>query len=154
MGKITVHRKGYHRGPYTMHRDGKTIHVKRHYVPPTTYQIKDRGKPGKGKDVIGPLKKGELSEHGYSINKPARARRRALKKDMKEDSPQKTWHRLNAQVIFRKRKKGKNYKKFKADRNWVKKQMTEEQRAKLAGKARKKWMSMSKSERAAAMPGG
>ncbi len=47
LAEIEVKRKGYWRGPYTYTRNGKTVKVKRTWVPETTYQTEDRGKPGK-----------------------------------------------------------------------------------------------------------
>jgi len=47
ISELKVKRKSYWRGPYDYTRNGKTIHVKRHLVPETTFMIKDRGEPGR-----------------------------------------------------------------------------------------------------------
>ena len=118
-GKITVHRKGYWRGLYTYRRGGKTIHVKRHYVPPTTFTVRDRGAKGKGPKVI-LIKKGALTKHGYSTKKSARARHAALKKAIKEYGALSVYRKLMAQVILRKRQRGGAKKVFQEDAEWVK----------------------------------
>lgn len=42
--KLTVRREGYHRKGYTR-EDGTKVSPA--YVPPTTYKVEDRGKPGR-----------------------------------------------------------------------------------------------------------
>ena len=44
---LKIKRKGYWRGPYNFMRNGKMIHVKKHWVPETTFMITDRGEPGR-----------------------------------------------------------------------------------------------------------
>ena len=48
--KILVHRKGYHRRGFYIHRNGKRIYIPPTYIPPTTYYRKDTGEPGKTTD--------------------------------------------------------------------------------------------------------
>ena len=45
--------------------------------------IKDRGLPG-SENVIGPLRKGDLSKYGYNIKKSEADRHAALKKAIEE----------------------------------------------------------------------
>jgi len=118
-GKITVRRKGFWRGPYSYRRGGKVIHVKRHFVPPTTFTIRDRGKKGKGPKVI-PIKRGALTKHGYSTKKSAKARHAALKKAIKEYGALSVYRKLMAQDILRKRQRGGANRVFQEDAEWVK----------------------------------
>lgn len=71
-----------------------------------------------GKKVIPELEEGELTKHGYRMNKSASARRRALAKSVKEDGYMTTVHRLIAlQVFFKRNKKLKNI--AISDRKWL-----------------------------------
>ena len=47
MNELKVKRKGYWRGPYDYRRNDKIIHVKKHWIPETTFMIKDRGEFGR-----------------------------------------------------------------------------------------------------------
>ena len=58
--RLTVHRKGFFVKPHPLHRDHVVIHIKGHYVRPSTFEVEDRGMPGRGRKVIPPLKKGTL----------------------------------------------------------------------------------------------
>jgi len=121
--KLRVHRKGYYRRPYI--RKGG-IKVKGTYVPPATYTIEDRGAPGRGKKIITDLKEGRLKKYGYSIDKPAEERRKALAKAVEEYGAERVWHMLHAQVVLRKNaKKGseeaKHRERLRKDRDWIKK---------------------------------
>jgi len=148
--RLRVRRRGYWRGPYTYRRRGKLIKVKRHYVPPTTFYIRDRGAPGRGRRVIGELEEEELRKHGYSVDKPARARRRALAKAVREDGAAKVWRRLHAQVIFRKgapkgSKEARDRERFRKDRDWVKERYKPDLTPRAAIRA---WRRMNPAERA------
>jgi hypothetical protein len=103
MGKIRVRRRGYYRrGHYRRTKTGRRVWVKGAYVPPTTYERVDIGKPGKGRKVIEIREPGELRKHGYSTRKSAVARRRALAKAVREDGATTVWRRLHAQYVLRK----------------------------------------------------
>lgn len=150
-----MRRRGYWRGPYTYRRRGKLIKVKRHYVPPTTFTIRDRGAPGRGRRVIEIEEPGELRKHGYGVWKSAQARRRALARAVREDGAETVWRRLHAQVVYRKnaRKGSREYRamlRFRGDREWVR----ERYRPDIAGPARRAWMRMSPAERRRRMPRG
>lgn len=60
-----IHRKGYTR------QNGTRVH-------PTTFNIVNRGAPGRGPKLIPPLKRGALSTFGYSIKKSNASRRTAI----------------------------------------------------------------------------
>ncbi|MBW2672007.1 MAG: hypothetical protein JRD89_01160 [Deltaproteobacteria bacterium] len=151
MGKIRVRRKGYWRRGY-VRKDG--VRVKRCYVPPATFLIRDRGKPGRGRRVIGRMEPGELRKHGYAINKSARARRLALGKAIREDGAATVWRRLHAQVILRKNARrgsaqARARARFEADRDWVAKKYG----GPTPSAAIRAWRRMSPAERARRMPG-
>jgi hypothetical protein len=102
-------------------RSGKTIKVfpktKSIYVKASC--IKDLGKPGKGKNVIGPLKKGELSKYGYSYRLPESERRSSLQKAIQEYGPLSTYRKLNAVAKLSTRTNPSASLAFTLDRNWI-----------------------------------
>ena len=66
MGKIAVHKKAYRvRGHWSRSKSGKLYYVPSHYVKPTSYKMKDLGKPGRGKKVIPKLRRGGLGGKGF-----------------------------------------------------------------------------------------
>jgi len=73
MGRLRVRRKGYWRKAYTR-KDG--VKVKRAWVPPTTYEIKDRGEKGR----TPPSKQwARFETHtGWKKSQPATVRRRRV----------------------------------------------------------------------------
>jgi hypothetical protein len=97
--------------------------------------IKDRGLPGKGPRLfpklfggtrrrpsvygIGPLRKGELTKHGYSTQKSSGSRHAALRKAVKEFGALGVYRKLNAVAKLGVRSAKTPSKTFKADRNWV-----------------------------------
>lgn len=93
--KKGYHRKGYQRKEYI--RDGtviKSTHVPGTYVPPTC--IKDRGKKGRGpKNLPRPDQLLHLSKYGYSVHKPTKERRAALRAASADNSIWEVEHRLN-----------------------------------------------------------
>jgi hypothetical protein len=102
---LVVHRKGYRR------KDGT-------WVRPTTFKIRDRGAPGRGRKVIKIRHPGRLRELGYSVDKPAHVRRRALRKAVRKYGERSVIGMLHAQAVFRKRTDSAR-KVFEADRTWV-----------------------------------
>lgn len=102
-------------------RSGKTRRiyptVRATYVKATC--IKDLGKPGKGVQAIGPLRKGELSKHGYSYKLPEQSRRNALQKAVKEFGALSTYRKLNAVAKLSERTNPQAAQAFGADRNWI-----------------------------------
>jgi hypothetical protein len=85
--------------------------------------IRDRGKEGKGPQVIGPLRRGELLKHGYTYRKSTDERHSALRKAVKEFGPLGVYRKLNAVAKLSSRTEPKIAKVFKADRNWVKEEL-------------------------------
>lgn len=83
--------------------------------------IKDVGKPGKGKKLIGNMKKGLLGRYGYHDVKKLTllTRKRRLTNAVKNSSWRKVFHELNAIYVLNKNKSPSLAKKFKIDRDWV-----------------------------------
>jgi hypothetical protein len=125
--KGEIVRKGYVRKAYTKTLpNGKTIRIKRTVVAPVC--VKDVGLPGKGarvvkgkKQAIGPVRKGALGVFGYSMDKSAEMRRKALKKAVKEYGRTAVLRKVNAIVVWNKYKAPTTSKKATADVNWIKK---------------------------------
>jgi hypothetical protein len=97
-GKIL--RKGYRRKSYLRKKYFKnrkiipTTYVSASYVPPTC--IRDMGKPGKGpKTLPKPDEKIHLTKYGYSIYKPDRYRRAALRAAARDHGTLMVLRRLN-----------------------------------------------------------
>lgn len=65
MAKLTVRRKGYRRKAFSAKRGDKKIRVSGSTVKPSTFKIRDRGKPGRGRKVVPPLEKGALGGPGF-----------------------------------------------------------------------------------------
>lgn len=92
----------------------------------TTYRVQDtcitnRGNPGKGPVLIGPLKPGQLSSLGYSSKDSASQRHAALAKAVGSYGRLSTLRKLNAVAVLNKNVSPGRAKTFKTDRNWVKK---------------------------------
>jgi hypothetical protein len=64
--------------------------------------IKDMGKPGKGRALIGSLKSGELKKYGYSLKSKADRRHSALKKSVKAYGRGTLIKKLNALRVLHK----------------------------------------------------
>lgn len=62
---VTVRRKGYKRKAYTAKRGGKKVRVSAARVKPSTFKIRDRGKPGRGPKLVPPLEEGALGGPGF-----------------------------------------------------------------------------------------
>lgn len=111
-------------------RTGKTIRV---YPRVTTTFIpascvKDTGKKGKlpeGAPKIGPLRRGELSKHGYSYKASETSRKDALRKAIGEFGALSTYRKLNAVTKLTERTNPMASKVFKQDRNWIQTQYAE-----------------------------
>lgn len=86
--------------------------------------VKDTGKPGKlpeGAPSIGPLRKGELKQYGYSYKLPEIDRRVALKRAIGAYGPLGTYRKLNAVAKLTKLTSPLASARFADDRNWVRK---------------------------------
>jgi len=92
----------------------------------TTYRvkascIKNKGNPGKGPAVIGPLKKGDLKDAGYDHTDPAHERHMALIKAVSEYGHLSTLRKLNAIAVLNKNVAPTRSKIYRTDRDWIKK---------------------------------
>jgi len=96
--KITVHRKGYRRKGYTIHRNGKTIRIPPTTIKPTTYKMVDKGKKGKTPKSKRWFK--PKVHTGWKKTDPAKTRRRKLLNAVKKD------HKLTYTMV----RKGKRIK--------------------------------------------
>lgn len=85
-------------------------------VMPTSFLIKDRGAPGRGKKVLPELKKGTL---GISFSESASVRRRKLVVLAKRIGEKKVMGKLQALVVFNKRTNPVLSKKASSDRRFV-----------------------------------
>ena len=114
----TVRREGYLRRV-----SGKTIRVRPHknstIVEATC--VKDRGLPGKQVIGIGPLRRGELIQFGYSFRLPAEARRKALQKAIKKFGPLGVFRKLDAVAKLSSRTVPEASHVFTDDREWIRK---------------------------------
>ena len=70
---------------------------------------------------IGPLKKGDLTQYGYSSDKPMEARHKAVAKAVKKYGSTPVFRKLNALYVYNKNRDPIRSEKFKKDRDYVKK---------------------------------
>ena len=80
--------------------------------------IKNRGLPGK-QIGIGPLRKGELIQFGYSFRLPVETRHKALEKAIKKYKPIGVFRKLDAVAKLSVRTVPKASQVFMEDRDWV-----------------------------------
>ena len=85
--------------------------------------VKNVGLKGKGPQVIGPLRRGELRKYGYIYREPSDVRHSALRKAAKEYGVLGIYRKLNAVAKLSKRSAPGASKIFSADRTWVKKEL-------------------------------
>jgi len=97
--RLRVHRKGYHRRGYTR-KDG--VRVKACYVPPTTYYIKDRGAPGRGRKVLPELREDKMTID-YKV--PASDILAAIRRHYKRRHPRRFRQQIR-KALRTKRKRG------------------------------------------------
>lgn len=114
-----------HRKEYIATRKKKSL-IGRLLKRGTTYRvkascIKNRGAPGEGPAVIGPLREGDLKSKGYDATSVASTRHAALAKAVGAYGRLSTLRKLNAIATLNKRVSPTRAKTFKTDRNWVKK---------------------------------
>ncbi len=81
--------------------------------------VKNLGKPGKGPQKIGPLRKGELAKHGYSFRATEDARHKALRQAVAEFGALGVYRKLNAVAKLTTRTLPAAAGTFEKDRNWV-----------------------------------
>jgi hypothetical protein len=111
---------------FNVHRGNKTVRVypKGSSVLVKASCIKDRGLPGKGPRLIGPLKKGELTRYGYNAHLSSEERQKALKKAISVYGALGVFHKLDAITKLTKRTAPDAHKIFKTDLDWVRKHFT------------------------------
>ena len=110
---------------YTATRKNKSL-IGRLFKRGTTYRvgpscIKNKGNPGKGPAVIGPLKKGDLKQAGYDHTDPAHERHMALIKAVSEYGHLSVLRKLNAIAVLNKNVSPTRAKIYRTDRDWIKK---------------------------------
>jgi hypothetical protein len=81
--------------------------------------VKDRGLPGKGPQVITPLRRGELRKYGYIYKEPLLQRKEALRKAIEAYGALGVYRKLDAVAKLAKRSAPKAAKVFREDRDWV-----------------------------------
>lgn len=82
--------------------------------------VKNEGQPGKGPQAIGPLRKGELKRHGYSIlEDDERKRHGALRRAIDSYGALGVYRKLDAVAKLMKITHPTYSKKVVKDRNWV-----------------------------------
>ena len=81
--------------------------------------VKDKGLPGKGPDLFGKLKKGELKKYGYVYRQTRDARHAALRRAVKEYGPLDLFRKLDAVAKLTRRTVPEASRVFKSDREWV-----------------------------------
>lgn len=86
----------------------------------------DLGKHGIGPKLIPIIEKGSLSKHGYSTKKSEVARRRALKKAIKEYGALSVYRKLKAMETLRKRTQPKAREVFASDAEWTRRNFKED----------------------------
>jgi len=92
------------------------------YVGPKC--VKDLGLPGKGKQSIGPLRKGELSKYGYSMTGSQDKRHAALKKAIEEYGALGVYRKLDAVSKLTERTIPEASKIYIEDKSWVKRKFS------------------------------
>jgi hypothetical protein len=112
----TIRRQGY-----LKRISGRTIrvHPRKNSTLVEATCIKDRGLSGKQEIGIGPLRKGELIQFGYSFRLSREARRNALKKAVKKYGPIGVYRKLDAVAKLSKRTLPNASEVFANDRDWV-----------------------------------
>ena len=115
--KNTVRQRGY-----SVHKKGgKTyrIYPKASRIVVRGQCVKDRGLHGKGPQLFGKLKSGELIKYGYTYRLAEQFRRDALKKAINEYNALKVFHKLDAVAKLTKRTSHKAHSIFAKDRDWI-----------------------------------
>ena len=81
--------------------------------------VKDRGLPGKGPKIFGPLRKGELTKHGYHVRKSDEERHRSIRAAVAEFGGLGVYRKLDAVAKLTERSLPSAYRIYKSDRDWV-----------------------------------
>jgi len=70
-----------------------------------------------------PVRKGQLTKHGYGIHNLQRSRHRSLERAAKAEGALSVFRKLNVLVTYNKNVHPELAKKFKKDRDWVRKNL-------------------------------
>lgn len=111
-----IRRSAYFRKAYTK-SDGTRVKASR---VPSTWII-DRGKPGKGPDYIGKLKKGTLTKYGYHLKESATTRHAALDKAVKKYGKLTVFRKVNALAVLQKNTNPKYASVARSDKSYLRK---------------------------------
>jgi hypothetical protein len=82
--------------------------------------VENKGRPGKGPQAFGPLRKGELAKHGYAFRKAERERHGALRRAIGEFGALGVYRKLDAVAKLMERSAPEAATVFRKDRDWVK----------------------------------
>ena len=106
---------------FNVHRGNKTVRVypKASSAIVKASCVKNIGLPGKGPNLIGPLKKGELTKYGYNAHLNRDKRHAALKKAIAAYGALDVYHKLDAITKLTLRTAPDAHKVFETDRKWV-----------------------------------
>jgi hypothetical protein len=108
MSKVTVRRKGYMRKAFTANRGSRKVRIGRTMVRPSTFTIRDRGKPGRGPKLVPPLARGALGGPGF-FNRPLGEQKEIVFRRAKRLGERKVVGELRAlQVFFKTTDPGKS----------------------------------------------
>jgi len=86
-------------GISTAKRGGKKIRVAKSRVKPSTFKIRDRGKPGMGPKVVPPLEKGAFGGQGF-FNRPRDEQKQIVFKRAEKNGERKVVGELRALQVF------------------------------------------------------
>lgn len=90
-------------------------------APPVAIPPEEGGRRKTRRNVIGPLRSGLLTKVGYSAEKKASTRRRALNKAVKKYGKLSTLRKVNAVAVLTKRRAPSTSKAFKSDVKFLQK---------------------------------
>lgn len=111
----TILREGYTRRAYTKSNGTR---VRATYVDAVC--IEDRGNPGRGPSLIGPLEKGDLTSFGYHLSNSDRSRHIALGRVLEQDDARRVFRKLIALSTLQKNTNPRFSNVAYNDAYWVK----------------------------------
>ncbi|MGH7774658.1 MAG: hypothetical protein ACREQA_20735 [Candidatus Binatia bacterium] len=133
---LIVHRKGFTVPRTRFKRDGTTIDRESFRVPPTTFRIEDRGAPGRGKPIIPQLKKGRMTRAAIEGGYIQAGQKVTDIPDSRMDDfarylvgrvgARDAFGMFQAQVVFRKRQRSPEARKFEIGRDTIAREFGEE----------------------------
>jgi hypothetical protein len=99
MSKVTIRRKEYTRKAFTANRRGKKVRVSSAKVRPSTFTIRDRGKPGRGPKLVPSPAGGALGGPGF-FNRPHDEQKEIVFRRAKRMGERKVVGELRALQVF------------------------------------------------------